>query len=162
MLDDLEQQRLPFLATSGLPRCRFPSTAGFWASAIATVRTMLFMREDSVDETWISNAHQMIQKVVFAPSRDGKSADLTIHGRLAAILAARKRGGTSPATCATRGWPRRCKRILRLVGLAGGLRLSGVRLHLGVETQEAPLGAFLGCRGCLVAGAGFEPAAFRL
>ena len=31
-----------------------------------------------------------MQKVVIAPSADGKSAELTIHGRLAAILAAQE------------------------------------------------------------------------
>ena len=33
---------------------------------------------------------ELFQKVVVAPSLDGKSADLTIHGRLASILASMK------------------------------------------------------------------------
>ena len=33
---------------------------------------------------------ELVQKVVIAPSPDGKSADLTIHGRLASILASMK------------------------------------------------------------------------
>ena len=33
---------------------------------------------------------ELVQKVVVAPSPDGKSADLTIHGRLASILASMK------------------------------------------------------------------------
>lgn len=33
---------------------------------------------------------ELVQKVVVAPSPDGKSTDLTIHGRLATILASMK------------------------------------------------------------------------
>ena len=46
--------------------------------------------EKGVEESWISVARQLVQKVVIAPSADGKSADLTLHGRLAAILAAQE------------------------------------------------------------------------
>ncbi|WP_144353229.1 MULTISPECIES: hypothetical protein [Sinorhizobium] len=96
MLDELEQQRLTLArqldilpATSG-PVATPPLNGGLLRSAIPAVRTMLSTREDAFDESWISIARQLVQKVVIAPSADGKSAELTIHGRLAAILAAQE------------------------------------------------------------------------
>ncbi|WP_141471819.1 MULTISPECIES: hypothetical protein [Sinorhizobium] len=96
MLDELEQQRLTLArqldilpATSG-PVATPPLNGGLLRSAITAVRTMLSTREDAFDESWISIARQLVQKVVIAPSADGKSAELTIHGRLAAILAAQE------------------------------------------------------------------------
>ncbi len=97
MLDELERQRLALagqldaLPATTRPAMRPPSLNGsLLRSAIAAVRTILAMQENSVDETWISIARQIIRKVVITPSKDGKSADLTIHGRVAAILAAQK------------------------------------------------------------------------
>ncbi|WP_037426990.1 hypothetical protein, partial [Sinorhizobium sp. CCBAU 05631] len=96
MLDELEQQGLTLArqldilpATSG-PVATPPLNGGLLRSAIPAVRTMLSTREDAFDESWISIARQLVQKVVIAPSADGKSAELTIHGRLAAILAAQE------------------------------------------------------------------------
>ena len=51
---------------------------------------MLSTRECGVEESWISIARQLVQKVVIAPSANGKTAELIIHGRLAAILAAQE------------------------------------------------------------------------
>ncbi|MBW9064733.1 hypothetical protein JNB71_15570 [Rhizobium herbae] len=94
MLDELEQQRLALTgrlitlpATSIPAPMPPPLNGGILTSAIAAVRNMLATRENPADEAWISIARQVIQKVVIAPSKDDKSADLTIHGRLAAILA---------------------------------------------------------------------------
>ena len=46
-------------------------------------------KHDAVKEHF-NVVRELVQKVVVAPSPDGKSADLTIHGRLATILASMK------------------------------------------------------------------------
>ncbi|MBW9064961.1 hypothetical protein JNB71_16785 [Rhizobium herbae] len=73
-----------------MPAVTPPLNAGMLKTAVAAVRTMLSTGEKGVEESWISVARQLVQKVVIAPSADGKSAELTIHGRLAAILAAQE------------------------------------------------------------------------
>lgn len=96
MLDDLEQQRLSLASQlAAAPSKTAPAltpqlNAGMLKSAIAAVKTVLSTRETGVEESWISIARQLVQKVVIAPSEDGKTAELTIHGRLAAILAAQE------------------------------------------------------------------------
>lgn len=96
MLDGLEQQRLTLhrqlhaVPATSEPVVTPPLNGGLLKGAIAAVRTMLSTREDVFDESWISIARQLLQKVVISPSADGKSADLSIHGRLAAILAAQE------------------------------------------------------------------------
>ncbi|MBY5736964.1 hypothetical protein HFO13_06700 [Rhizobium leguminosarum] len=96
MLDELEQQRLTLhrqlhaVPATSEPVVTPPLNGGLLKGAIAAVRTMLSTREDVFDESWISIARQLLQKVVISPSADGKSADLSIHGRLAAILAAQE------------------------------------------------------------------------
>jgi hypothetical protein len=96
MLNDLEQQRLSLASqlaaapSTSAHAVTPPLNAGMLKSAIAAVKTMLSTWETGVQESWISIARQLVQKVVIAPSADGKSAELTIHGRLAAILAAQE------------------------------------------------------------------------
>ena len=96
MLNDLEQQRLSLASqlaatpSTSAPVVTPPLNAGMLKSAITAVKTMLSTRETGIEESWISVARKLVQKVVIAPSVDGKSAELTIHGRLAAILAAQE------------------------------------------------------------------------
>ncbi|HCL63835.1 MAG TPA: hypothetical protein DIC56_03130 [Rhizobium sp.] len=93
MLDELEQQPLPLASRlntvplTSAPMVTPPLNASILKSAIAAIKTMLSTRENGVEESWISIARQLVQKLVVAPSADGESAELTIHGRLAAIPA---------------------------------------------------------------------------
>jgi hypothetical protein len=103
---------------------------------------------------------QLVQKVVIAPSADGKTAELIIHGRLAAILAAQE------------AW-REVSRELRSEQSAefDRRRSAGEFKSLADKTKFLRrCEALLAERGqewmllqmSVVAGAGFEPAAFRL
>ncbi|WP_172730063.1 hypothetical protein [Neorhizobium galegae] len=83
MLDELEHQRLALARQLGdLPATTGPAmmplllSGGLLTSAIAAIRTMLSTRENSVDETWISIARQLIKKVVIAPSKDASRRTL--------------------------------------------------------------------------------------
>ncbi|MBY3102852.1 recombinase family protein [Rhizobium laguerreae] len=166
MLDDLEQQRLTLsrqldaVPATSEPVVTPPLNGGLLKGAIAAVRTMLSTREDAFDESWISIARQLLQKVVISPSADGKSADLSIHGRLAGILSAQE------------AW-REASRELRDQQSAQFVRMRSAGAFKSVADKTKFL---LRCKAILgerekewmllqvsvVAGAGFEPAAFRL
>jgi hypothetical protein len=82
--------KLTSAPTTSTPALSPPLNATLLKGAIAAVKTMLSTREHGVEATSISITRQLVQKVVIAPSADGKTAELTIHGHLAAILAARE------------------------------------------------------------------------
>ena len=167
LLDELEQQRRALAERlEGLPSTSETVTAppplnpGSLRSVIAAIKTYVTAEETTADETWISIARQMIQKVVIAPAKDGKSADLTIHGRLAAILAAQE------------AW-REVSRELRQQQSAdfvrrrnaGGIKSVAAKMKFAQRCQDiltAKEREWMALQVSVVAGAGFEPAAFRL
>ena len=107
-----------------------------------------------------SIARQLVQKVVIAPSADGKTAELTIHGRLDAVLASQE------------AW-REVSRDLRNQLSSEFAQKRSARESKAVADKtkflrrcEALLAErdkeWMLLQVLLVAGAGFEPAAFRL
>lgn len=115
---------------------------------------------DRGNQVWIDFMRRIVSKVVVEPSADGKSADLSIHGHLAAIMAAQQ------------AW-QEASRELREQHSAEFVRKRAAGEFKTVQENVKYLNrcrAILGEREAywlrlpvlLVAGAGFEPAAFRL
>ena len=103
---------------------------------------------------------RIISKVVVEPSADGKSADLAIHGHLAAIMAAQE------------AW-QEASRELREQHSAEFVRKRAAGEFKTVQEKVRYLNRcqailaekeadWLRLQVSVVAGAGFEPAAFRL
>ena len=103
---------------------------------------------------------RIISKVVVEPSADGKSADLSIHGHLAAIMAAQE------------AW-QEASRELREQHSAEFVRKRAAGEFKSVQEKVKYLNRcqailaekeadWLRLQVSVVAGAGFEPAAFRL
>ena len=112
------------------------------AAIRALKHTRLSYTGDRGSQVWIDVMRRIISKVVIEPSADGKSADLAIHGHLAAILAAQEAwqaAGEFKSVQEKVRYLNRCRAIL------GEKEAEWMRLPV-----------------LLVAGAGFEPAAFRL
>ncbi len=76
-------------ATTSKPFTINPSMFGQIANALITVVRFGKSEHDAV-RGHFNVVRELVQKVVIASSPDGKSADLTIHGRLATILASMK------------------------------------------------------------------------
>ncbi|WP_430246043.1 recombinase family protein [Neorhizobium sp. DAR64861/K0K2] len=166
MLDELEQQRLSLAAkltsapTTSTPAVSPPLNAGLLKGAIAAVKTMLSTRENGVEETWISITRQLVQKVVIAPSSGGKTAELTIHGRLAAILAAQE--AWREVSCDLRHQQSSQFARIRFAGEFKSLADRTKFLHRCEALLAEREQQWMLLQVSVVAGAGFEPAAFRL
>ena len=102
----------------------------------------------------------LVQKVVIAPSPDIRRAELTIHGRLASILASMEAFQDYSAGTRAEHKNEYARRVR-----AGGFRDSRDKLdylnrfRTALSEKEA---FWKRLQVFLVAGAGFEPAAFRL
>ncbi len=66
-----------------------PSICNLMTKALTMAVRAGTSEHDAVKEQF-NIVRELVQKVVVAPSPDGKSADLTIHGRLATIRASMK------------------------------------------------------------------------
>ena len=121
---------------------------------------MLSTRESGVEETWISITRQLVQKVVIAPSSGGKTAELTIHGRLAAILAAQE--AWREVSCDLRHQQSSQFARIRFAGEFKSLADKTKFLHRCEALLAEREQQWMLLQVSVVAGAGFEPAAFRL
>ena len=98
--------------------------------------------------------------MVIAPSSGGKTAELTIHGRLAAILAAQE--AWREVSCDLRHQQSSEFARIRSAGEFKSLADKTKFLHRCEALLAEREGEWSNLHVLLVAGAGFEPAAFRL
>ncbi|MCP8897430.1 hypothetical protein KYK29_21095 [Shinella daejeonensis] len=103
---------------------------------------------------------ELVQKVVIAPSPDGKSADLTIHGRLATILASMKAFHEHSKAMRADFTDDYARRVRASAFKSQKEKIDfQARFRAVLADEEAD---WKRLQVSLVAGAGFEPAAFRL
>ncbi|SIP88369.1 hypothetical protein SAMN05880561_1012 [Rhizobium sp. RU33A] len=96
MLDDLQSQhdeneaslRIQQTKRRGPPKT-FTVNPSMFTSAIGALTAVARAGASEHDDVQrhFNFLRELVQKVVIAPSADGKSAELTIHGRLAGVLA---------------------------------------------------------------------------
>ncbi len=167
-LDELEKQRLalqerleqlpPGVTSGGTPPVI--NSSMLQAAIRALKQARLSYTGDRGSQVWIDFLRRIISKVVVEPSADGKSADLAIHGHLAAIMAAQE------------AW-REASRELRERHAAEFVRKRAAGEFKTVQEKVRYLNRcqailaekeadWLRLQVSVVAGAGFEPAAFRL
>ena len=103
---------------------------------------------------------ELVQKVVIAPSPDGKTADLTIHGRLASILASMKAFQDYSKAMRADFTDDYARRVRAGAFKSQKEKLDFVARFRAVLAEEEADWKRL--QVSVVAGAGFEPAAFRL
>ncbi|WP_313193428.1 recombinase family protein [Shinella zoogloeoides] len=114
---------------------------------------------DAVKEQF-NIVRELVQKVVIAPSPDGKSADLTIHGRLASILASMKAFHEHSKAMRADFVDDYAQRLKDGELKGQKAKLDFVARFRSVLAEEEADWKRL--QVSVVAGAGFEPAAFRL
>ncbi len=167
-LDELEKQRLalqerleqlpPGVTSGGTPPVI--NSSMLQAAIRALKQARLSYTGDRGSQVWIDFMRRIISKVVVEPSADGKSADLAIHGHLAAIMAAQE------------AW-QQASRELREQHSAEFVRKRAAGEFKTVQEKVKYLNRcqailaekeadWLRLQVSVVAGAGFEPAAFRL
>ncbi len=169
MLDDLQTLRMDIEAgLTNSNRKRHTSANTFiinpsmYAAAIGALTMVARTGASEYDDVQrhFNFLRELVQKVVVAPSADGKSAELTIHGRLSGVLASMQafqeyRAGLSKQN--TNDFARRVR--------AGDFANSAEKLayldrfRAILASEEAE---WRRLQVSVVAGAGFEPAAFRL
>ena len=169
MLDDLQKQREELEANlastttkrSGPPKTFVINPAMYTATVAALTalaRTGASQHDDV--QRHFNFLRQLVQKVVIAPSSDGKSADLTIHGHLAAVLASMQAFQEYSSGLKDRHRNEYARRVK-----AGEFSNQSEKLAY-LERFRAALAAAEAdwklLQVSVVAGAGFEPAAFRL
>ncbi len=167
MLEDLEKQRLTLSEQlAAVPEASQPQpvhaglTRLLLTPAIAELKAGLSNPQAKDISPWIDFMRRLFVKVVIAPSQDSKSADLTVHGHLAAIIAAqeawREASKELQAKHAAEFVAKRKAGQLKTLDqkVAYLNRCQSILAEKEVE--------WMGLQVSVVAGAGFEPAAFRL
>ena len=169
MLDDLQKQREEIeadLSRTSSKRTGPPKTfiinPSMYAAAIGalTVVARTGNTENDDVQRHFNFVRELVQKVVIVPSADGKAAELTIVGRLASILASMQAFQEYSAGLRQRHhdeYTRRAK--------AGEFSNLQERLDFQKRFQAVLAKAeadWKVLQVSVVAGAGFEPAAFRL
>ncbi|MCD4660388.1 MAG: recombinase family protein [Agrobacterium sp.] len=169
MLDDLQKQREELEASlakttrkrKGPPKT-FVVNPSMYSAAIdaltAMVRTGVSEHDDV--QRHFNFVRQLVQKVVIAPSADGKSADLTIHGHLAAVLASMQAFQEYSAGLTERHRNDFARRVRAGEFNDQSEKLAYLERFRAVLAEAEADWKLL--QVSVVAGAGFEPAAFRL
>ena len=169
MLDELQKQRDDIEAnlatnsrkTKGPPK-KFIINPAMYNAVIDTLTTRV-RTEASQDETvqrHFSILRQLVQKVVISPSSDGKSTELTIYGQLAAIRASMHAFQAYGAGHTERHRNEFARRVRAGEFNNQSEELAYLERFRAVIAEAEAEWKLL--QVSLVAGAGFEPAAFRL
>ena len=169
MLDDLQKQRDQLeadLAKVAVKRTGAPNilviNPSMYSAAIAALTTVARTGNTERDDVQrhFNFIRELVQMVLIEPSADGKFADLTVVGRLASILASMQAFQEYSAGLRDRHRNEYARRVR-----AGEFRDSKEKLeflsHFRAVLAEA-VAEWKVLQVSLVAGAGFEPAAFRL
>ncbi len=178
MLDDLEQERAHLAAELEAATPKPDSKSGnggrnpgdpiiinpsMYRAALDAMTTALKGKNSEKNETLAAYGEfvrSLIPKVVVAPSDDGKLANLTIHGRLATILASME--AFQDYSTRMREHYHRDYTTRVQAGEFGDAK--GKIFYLGrvQEILRKKEASWRQLQVSVVAGAGFEPAAFRL
>ena len=128
-------------------------------AALTTVARTGASQNDDVQRHF-NFLRELVQKVVIAPSADSKSADLTIHGRLAGVLASMQAFQEHSAGSRERHKNDFARRVRAGDFVNNPEKLAFLdRFRAILVSEEAE---WRRLQVSVVAGAGFEPAAFRL
>ena len=169
LLGDLQKQRDGIEASLHQPGRKhngplktFIINPSMYASAIDAMTTVVRTGASEHDDVQrhFNFLRELMQKVVIAPSADGKSAELTIHGRLAGVLASMQAYQDYSA-----GLHERHANDYTRGVRAGEFRDNKEKLDYLARFRAVLAEAeadWKALQVSVVAGAGFEPAAFRL
>ncbi len=169
MLDDLQRQRDEIEASLRIQQTKrrgppktFTINPSMFTAAIGALTAVARAGASEHDDVQrhFNFLRELVQKVVIAPSVDGKSAELTIHGRLAGVIASMQAFQDYSAGLREQHANEFARRLR-----AGEFRDRAEKMAY-LSRFEAVLAeeetSWRRLQVSVVAGAGFEPAAFRL
>ncbi|WP_202033818.1 recombinase family protein [Agrobacterium larrymoorei] len=169
MLDELQKQRDEIEANLAMTTRKTKGPAKTFIinpamyNAVIGALTAVVRTGASQDETvqrHFSFLRQLVQKVVISPSSDGKSTELTIYGQLAAIRASMQAFQEYSAGLTERHRNEFARRIRAGEFKNQSEKLAYLERFRAVFAEAEAEWKLL--QVSVVAGAGFEPAAFRL